>query len=223
MQKIGSVIFSELPPTYQDQFLSGNVEKDTQFYPFQPAEGTAGSAFARLLFYGIPTVGILYLIPNYLLPNRERLNEQVSELVAPQWQGATLALLFSIGLSLLVWMLWQTWRAWRNLRVQQKIKPPSPQGDGIFGILIDSENFVVRHGDPFAEFEYAFIPQESIIQSFTSSMRFRHQAEKVSRFIDVVRIRFANHEKITEELVFKEEFALTAEELHQIINDWHQV
>ncbi len=182
------------------------------------------SAVVSLLFYGIPAVGVLfYLIPYYLIPNRESLAERIREVVSTPWQGAALALLFSVGISVLVWMLWQTWLAWRNVRIQRKIKRPNPQGEEIFGILVDAENLVIRHGDSFGEFEYAFIPRESIIQSFTSSMRVRHEAEKVARFIDVVRIRFANHDKITEEIVIKEEFSLTAAELHQVINDWYQV
>ena len=218
------VEFFELPKKYQDQFTKGHMPVNGQFFPFQPAESTWFSAIFYTLVYLVPAFGILfYIVPFYFLGNpttRERiLNDMTSGLV-PMLATITL---FLVIFSISIWMLVMGWRAWQNVRVMMNTKVPELNQSEKYGIIIDEENFVVRHGDHFADFSCIYLPRESIEQSFTSTLRIRTEADKHPRYINVVKIRYLNNEDSIEELVLWERFSLSSDELHRIINDWRQV
>lgn len=131
--------------------------------------------------------------------------------------------LFLILFGVTGWMLLMGIRAWQNVRVMMNTKVPELNQSEKYGIIIDEDNFVVRHGDHFADFSCIYLPRESIEQSFTSTLRIRHETDKQPRYINVVKIRYLNLEDSIEELVLRETFSLSSDELHRIINDWRQV
>ncbi|MEM8858333.1 MAG: hypothetical protein AAGD96_08435 [Chloroflexota bacterium] len=224
MDAIGAVEFFELPKKYQDQFTKGHMPVSGRFYPFKVVEGSWFVAILFTLIYLIPALAIsVYIVPVYFLGNpasRERIFNDLTSGIGPMI--ATI-ILFLILFALVAWMLVMSWRAWQNVRVLLNTKTPDLNQSEKYGIIIDDENFVLRHGDHFADYACVFLPRASIEQSFTSTLRIRTEADKQARYINVVKVRYLNNNDSIEELVFREDFSLSSDELHRIINDWRQV
>lgn len=223
MQKIGPLQLAELPQRYQEQFESGEIAANSRFYPFVPSDVSLPLAIFLTLIYILPALFLLfYGIPYYLSRSPELIGEIMSEWVTGLTPFLLLMVIFGVIFGGLFWMLWLGWLSLKNVFVWFRTKPPAPLGAGKYGIIFDQENMVIRHGDSFADFSCAFLPKESIKQSFTSTLRIRSEMDKTARFIDVIKIRFVNEEKRSDELVLKEEFSLAADELQQIISSWRQ-
>ena len=167
-----------------------------------------------LLFYGIP-----YL----LTQNPDLIARIISDWVSGLGQFIVLTIILGIIFGGLFWMLWMGWLSLKNLFVWFRTKRPDSLGEGKYGIIFDKENMVIRTGDHFSDFSCAYLPKESIDQSFTSTVRVRYETQKQAEFIEVVKIRFRNVEGLMSEIILKEEFSLTADELHQVISNWRQV
>ncbi|MFK7800152.1 MAG: hypothetical protein AB8G95_00840 [Anaerolineae bacterium] len=224
MQKIGPLQLTELPEKYQDQFESGEIGPNGRFYPFVPSEGSLLTAILFSVIYIVPALGLMfYAIPYYLSRNPEVIAENIRTSITGLGPFLVLMVIFGVVFGGLFWMLWQGWLSLKNVYVWFfHTRPQEPLGPGLHGILIDLENLVIRHGDSFADFSCAFLPKESITQSFTSTLRIRTEADKHARFVDVVKVRFVNEEKQSDEIVLYEVFSLKADELQQVISSWRQ-
>ena len=223
-QKIGPLQFFELPQSYQDQFNSGEINSANRFYPFVPSETSLPMAIFFTLVYILPALFfIFYGIPYLLTQNPELIGRIISDWFSGLGPFIVLTIILGVIFGGLFWMLWMGWLSLKNLVVWFRTRRPRPTGEGVYGIIFDEENMVIRSGDYFADFSCAFLPKESIDQSFTSTLRIRHETQKQPTFIDVVKIRFRDVEGLMNELILKEEFSQTADKLQQVISNWRQV
>lgn len=224
MQKIGPLQLAELPQKYQDQFESSEIGPNSRLYPFVPSEGSLWMAIFLTLIYILPALFVLfYGIPYYLSRDPDLIARVVSDWISGLGPFFVMTVIFGVIFGGLFWMLWKGWLSLKNAYVWFFHTPQQePLAPGHYGILIDLENLVIRHGNSFADFSCAFFPKESITQSFTSTLRIRKEGDKQPRFVDVVKVRFVNEEKESDELVLYEDFSLSADELQQVISSWRQ-
>lgn len=223
-QKIGPLQFLELPQSYQDQFNSGAINTASRFYPFVPSDTSLPMAIFLTLVYIFPVLFFLfYGIPYLVTQNPDLIGRIFTDWVSGVAPFIVTTIILGIIFGGLFWMLWMGWLSLKNLSVWLRTRKPRPTGVGVYGIIFDEENMVIRTGDYFADYSCAFLPKEAIDQSFTSTLRIRHETQKQPTFIDVVKIRYRTIEGLMDELILKEEFSLAADELQQVISNWRQV
>lgn len=224
MQKIGPLQLEELPKKYQDQFESGATGPNTRHFPFVPSDGSPLMAIFFTLIYILPALFLLfYGIPFYVARNPDMIGRIITDWVSGLGPFLVTTIILGVIFGGIFWMLWMGWLSLKNAYVWYFHTPQREAlAPGLYGILIDPENLVIRHGDSFADFSCAFFPKESITQSFTSTLRIRLETDKQPRFVDVVKVRFVDEEKVSNELVLYEDFSLKADELQQVISSWRQ-
>jgi hypothetical protein len=222
MKKIGPIQFLELPQLYQDQFKSGRIAPSTQFFAFKPSETSILFAVFLSIIYLLPALGLIfYGIPTYIFRNPEIIARLIRDILTGRGPFLILTVILGVIFGGLFWMLWMGWLALKNGIFLLNAKRSDANNVEAYGLLFDTQNLVIRHGDHFDHYLCAFLPKEMVTESFADIVRVNSGRHAID--INVVKIWYMTENKLSRELVLNEHFGLSAAEMQQMISDWRQV
>jgi len=87
-----------------------------------------------------------------------------------------------------------------------------------YGLLLDENNLVLRHGEYFDDYVCAILPKD-LIKSYTAN-RIRVWFPKHSYNINVLTIEYTNRQKEVHKINLKERFDMDVMTMKNIIHEW---
>lgn len=219
METIGPCTFSQLPEHYQELFKSGQAhQRARRFLPYK----SDGCVIPMLIFLGIPFLVIalsVVVIGGRALVNNPDVVAQVLQDAVSSWK--TFFLLLVIILMLvggMMGMLAIGWQSVADALVWFRMRGARGSGAQYYGLRLDRENLVIRHGDHGDEYTCAFIPRSAMTECFVDKIRV--EGAKHARYIDVVKIWYKDDTLKEWEMVLKEHFDTPAKEMRAMIQSW---
>ncbi len=219
VQKIGPCRFPELPQEYRDQFESGNIHlADGQFFAYKPSGVAIPMAIFPGVLYLVFGIGLIFMLPTYFLQDTARLSRLVDGLTAGVIPFLVTLAIFGVLIWGIYYMLSNGFKAVAGAITWIKVKQQSKAGKNHYGLLLDEQNLVLRHGEEFEDYACAFMPKRAITNCFASQIWVEGAKHRIKR--DVVKIRFVDEQGYATELVLKEYFSATAAEMAGQIQQW---
>lgn len=219
MHEIGPCTFSQLPQHYQELFGAGQFRNDAhQFFPSKPSTAAVPMAAFFSILYLFPAVGITAWLASLVYQDPTSISRVLSDATSGWGPFVIICILVALFVGGVTAMLSTGIRALADARVWFKTRRALREGAQHYGLLLDGENLVVRHGDHFDDYRCAFLPRSAITECFVGQERVH--AAKRSYVIDVVKIWYLDDELKVRELVLKEHFGLPAAEMCEQIQQW---
>ncbi len=220
MAPIGPCSFRELPPYYQEQFKNGTIaDADGQFFAFEASDSAVPGAVIMGLTNLLPAVGIILVGAYYLARNPAYIGRVFGDMfsgIGPfiMVVGLMLLLFFSLFV-----MLRSGWGSITEARIWWMMRR-APEGVHHYGMLIDDENLVLRHGNRLVPPTCAIFPRDSIKTCFASTVR--SEGPKNYYDIPVVKLHYyaQKSDELPTEFVLRLFYGLSAEKTATLIKKW---
>ncbi len=219
VQKIGPCKFSELPQPYRDQFTSGNVHSAAgQFFPYKSSSATVAWAIFFSCIYILPAFVIIYAIPYYIYQDSTLVPRIIEDLTSGLFPFLVIITIFGAIVWITVFMLKMGWQSLARVAAWRKMQQAITRGEHHYGLLLDEQNLVFRHGEHFDDYTCAVLPKHTINKCFVSKVRVWFP--KQSFDINVVKLYYVDKQEQSNELVLREHFSLSALEMCDQIQAW---
>jgi hypothetical protein len=162
--------------------------------------------------YIIPGIGIILAVAYYIYNAPTLVSRVINEMTSGAMEFVVVAVLFGVIIWRVYYMLGNGLRSLAEAAVWIKTKRAATEGNHHCGLLFDHATMVIRRGDGFEDYNCAFLPRNTVKGCVTDTVR----VEGAKRFytIDVVKLGYTDQDGQPNELVLKENFLMTAPEVH---------
>lgn len=219
MRKIGPCRFSELPERYRDRLISGKPNADAErFFPYQPPFFAVLEAVFFSLIYLVPVLIVVCTAPYHVYRNPTLIPRIFEDMTSGGVQFFGILAIFGVIAWGLFFMSRMGSKAVARAAVRIRIQGAAALGRRHYGLLLDAEGLVLRHGEHYAEYICAFLPKSAIKDCFVATIRVWFP--KRSYDVEVVKIRYVDEQGQANELELREEFSLSAAEMCEEIRAW---
>ena len=219
VQKIGPCKFLELPQQYRDLYESGDIHLSSgQFFPYKPSGTAIPMAIFPGVLYLVFVFGLIFMLPYYFLQDTARLSRLIDGLTAGVIPFLVTLAIFGVLIWGIYFMLSNGLKAVTAAKTAIAVKQQTEVGKNHYGLLLDEQNLVLRHGEEFADYTCAFLPKNGINTCFATHIWVEGSKHRVK--VDVVKIRFVDEEGYSDELEMRGYFSLTVPEMSDQIQQW---
>jgi len=217
-QVIGPCQFTDLPKYYQDQFNSCSINPSIQYFPCKQPNNAILVAVFFGTAYLLPS---LYLIIHgiyALLMNPSLVDRIYQDLTSGVGFLLVGLIIFAVIVYGLYWLLKMAWFSLARAYASIKINRDLDKNGKHYGLLLDENNLVLRHGEYFDDYVCAIIPKD-LIKSYATN-KIRVWFPKHSYNINVLTIEYTNSQKEVHKINLKERFDMDALTMKNIIHEW---
>lgn len=218
MPSMGPCEFSELPERYRVAFEKGRIDKKVaRFFPCQVPTNAISSALFFAAIYLIPAIYLTVAGTVALMQKRELVSRMISDMTSG-W------LMLLVGLLIAATVVWGLYlmlktglHACYRAQAWKQIKQTLSTADSHYGLILDENNLVFRHGEYFDESTCGWLTKAAIRSCRVKQIKVWFP--KRSYFIDVVSVQYVDDQQ-QHELILKERFGMTAVTMCQQLEKW---
>ena len=163
VQKIGPCKFSELPQPYRNQFESGEFRAGTNpqatFFPYKPSFMAMLMAILLSAMYIVPVLLLIYAGLYSVFKDSTLISRILTDMTAGVLQFMVIVAIFGTIVWSTYFMLKMSRRAFAGAAAWSKVKRAAPPGKHHYGLLLDEQSLVLRHGEHLQIIPVPFCPK----------------------------------------------------------------